>query len=208
MNTLFAFTQAAIGSIPKSVLAGVVVSAALGASIQPANALGSLTGAGSVTNSFVAGVDPTSPGSTFTVNFGSFTPTIADGVFAGTTGSTPTIGSFEVLSGSSAKLTSTLNFALDSGKTVSFAENTLFNYFKSGSTFFSATSTTSGTVLGEAESFAFMSYQDFGVPGTRTYSMTAAVPGPLPILGAAAAFGYSRKLRNRINQSKQQTNLS
>ncbi len=28
------------------------------------------------------------------------------------------------------------------------------------------------------------------------------VPGPLPVLGAAAAFGYSRKLRKRINQSQ------
>lgn len=26
------------------------------------------------------------------------------------------------------------------------------------------------------------------------------VPGPLPLLGAAAAFGYSRKLRKRINK--------
>ena len=26
-------------------------------------------------------------------------------------------------------------------------------------------------------------------------------PGPLPLLGAAAAFGYSRKLRNRIQKS-------
>jgi hypothetical protein len=31
----------------------------------------------------------------------------------------------------------------------------------------------------------------------------AEVPGPLPLLGAAAAFGYSRKLRHRIQQQKQ-----
>jgi hypothetical protein len=30
---------------------------------------------------------------------------------------------------------------------------------------------------------------------------SAAVPGPLPALGAAAAYGYSRKLRERINLS-------
>jgi hypothetical protein len=30
----------------------------------------------------------------------------------------------------------------------------------------------------------------------------AAVPGPLPLLGAAAAFGYSRRLRRRVNQSR------
>jgi hypothetical protein len=29
-----------------------------------------------------------------------------------------------------------------------------------------------------------------------------AVPGPLPILGVAAAFGYSRKLRKRIKSSR------
>lgn len=29
-----------------------------------------------------------------------------------------------------------------------------------------------------------------------------AVPGPLPILGVAASFGYSRKLRKRIKSSK------
>jgi hypothetical protein len=31
---------------------------------------------------------------------------------------------------------------------------------------------------------------------------SAAVPGPLPVLGAAAAFGFSRKLRKRIMQSR------
>jgi hypothetical protein len=29
-----------------------------------------------------------------------------------------------------------------------------------------------------------------------------SVPGPLPVLGAAAAFGFSRKLRKRIKSSK------
>ena len=31
------------------------------------------------------------------------------------------------------------------------------------------------------------------------YARATLVPGPLPVLGAAAAFGYSRKLRKRIN---------
>jgi hypothetical protein len=37
-----------------------------------------------------------------------------------------------------------------------------------------------------------------------TYNLGPAqsVPGPLPLFGAAAAFGYSRKLRNRIKDSK------
>ncbi len=36
----------------------------------------------------------------------------------------------------------------------------------------------------------------------ETASTSASVPGPLPALGAAAAFGFSRKLRKRINSSK------
>ncbi|MFM7361696.1 MAG: hypothetical protein ACKO25_07705 [Cyanobium sp.] len=39
---------------------------------------------------------------------------------------------------------------------------------------------------------------DFGVYGPNI----ASVPGPLPILGAAAVFGYSRKLRKLIKASK------
>jgi hypothetical protein len=34
-----------------------------------------------------------------------------------------------------------------------------------------------------------------------TPASSAAVPGPLPALGAAAAFGHSRKLRKRINRN-------
>lgn len=34
------------------------------------------------------------------------------------------------------------------------------------------------------------------------WATATAVPGPLPILGAAAALSYSRKLRNRIKNSK------
>ena len=42
------------------------------------------------------------------------------------------------------------------------------------------------------------------LPGTTpddqvVYARATLVPGPLPVLGAAAAFGYSRKLRKRIN---------
>jgi hypothetical protein len=39
--------------------------------------------------------------------------------------------------------------------------------------------------------------------GNRTWAQaTELVPGPLPALGAAAAFGFSRKLRKRIKVSK------
>ena len=36
---------------------------------------------------------------------------------------------------------------------------------------------------------------------TPASSPTASVPGPLPLFGAAAAFGWSRQLRRRINTS-------
>jgi len=38
----------------------------------------------------------------------------------------------------------------------------------------------------------------------RISNTFTSVPGPLPILGVAAAFGYSRKLRKRINNSRLQ----
>jgi hypothetical protein len=34
------------------------------------------------------------------------------------------------------------------------------------------------------------------------------VPGPLPLLGAAAAFGYSRRIRTRIRASRQQATIA
>jgi hypothetical protein len=35
----------------------------------------------------------------------------------------------------------------------------------------------------------------------ETSSRTLQAPGPLPLIGAAAAFGWSRKIRSRINRS-------
>jgi len=37
-----------------------------------------------------------------------------------------------------------------------------------------------------------------GVVASQPIPTTSSVPGPLPLLGAAAAFGFSRKIRNRI----------
>jgi hypothetical protein len=43
----------------------------------------------------------------------------------------------------------------------------------------------------------------FEVYNSLNWSLTpVSVPGPLPLLGVAAAFGYSRKLRKRIKDSK------
>ena len=47
-------------------------------------------------------------------------------------------------------------------------------------------------------------YSSTGALVTRfnyTSNISSSVPGPLPALGAAAAFGFSRKLRNRIRTS-------
>jgi hypothetical protein len=41
-----------------------------------------------------------------------------------------------------------------------------------------------------------------GYFGANISASAAAVPGPLPVLGVAATFGYSRKLRKRIKTSK------
>lgn len=38
--------------------------------------------------------------------------------------------------------------------------------------------------------------------------LPSSVPGPLPLFGAAAAFGFSRKLRTRIQSSRQQATIS
>lgn len=44
--------------------------------------------------------------------------------------------------------------------------------------------------------------------GGDTSGGTASVPGPLPILGIAAAFGFSRKLRKRIKLYRGTSNIS
>lgn len=40
------------------------------------------------------------------------------------------------------------------------------------------------------------------VVSSETWAQATEVPGPLPALGAAAAFGFSRKLRKRIKDSE------
>jgi hypothetical protein len=37
---------------------------------------------------------------------------------------------------------------------------------------------------------------------TNDYTQDQEVPGPLPVLGASAAFGFSRKIRSRINKAR------
>lgn len=54
----------------------------------------------------------------------------------------------------------------------------------------------------EPAGFAIDNVQ-FGLPGQVDVPNGIAVPGPLPILGAAAAYSQSRRLRRRIQLSKQ-----
>ena len=42
----------------------------------------------------------------------------------------------------------------------------------------------------------------WGSPAMATPAPPAAVPGPLPVIGALSAFGFSRKLRQRIARSQ------
>ena len=67
-----------------------------------------------------------------------------------------------------------------------------------------------------ADSLAFPTFLDFTGSGTLTLradlstevTRTSSVPGPLPILGLAAAFGFSRKLRKRIKLHKDTSSVS
>lgn len=43
---------------------------------------------------------------------------------------------------------------------------------------------------------------------TLPSSSISSVPGPLPVLGAVAAFGYSRRIRSRIGSTRQQASIS
>lgn len=63
------------------------------------------------------------------------------------------------------------------------------------------TSTTTGTAL--SPNITAASWQASNLANASTFGLTIGaveVPGPLPVLGAAAAFGYSRRLRRRIQQ--------
>ena len=54
--------------------------------------------------------------------------------------------------------------------------------------------------------YAFVTYYASGTAQLTSILdsyQTQPVPGPLPLLGAGAAFGFSRKLRGRIKGSQQ-----
>jgi hypothetical protein len=78
-----------------------------------------------------------------------------------------------------------------------------FGYLLNGVFFQLASQTAIGTTqfnvaAGNTFGFRVFTSDDAGPSGTATISeFSAPVPGPLPIFGAAAAFGWSRRLRRR-----------
>ena len=83
--------------------------------------------------------------------------------------------------------------------TVGIAQSTLSNMSSSGGQYDYTSS------FPTSETFTSTLYNITG-NGIQTVqstvsAMTASVPGPIPILGAAAAFGFSRKVRNRIKSA-------
>jgi hypothetical protein len=70
-----------------------------------------------------------------------------------------------------------------------------------GFDFLNNTGTFSGTAL--TPNITVDAWQSSSQANLSTFGLTIGaveVPGPLPVLGAAAAFGYSRRLRRRIQQ--------
>jgi hypothetical protein len=72
---------------------------------------------------------------------------------------------------------------------VSPGNSVLFGPGVTSATFFSSLTVTPGSLV--------TNFSDTLLQSTRSTS----VPGPLPILGAAAAFSFSRKLRRRVKQT-------
>ena len=73
-----------------------------------------------------------------------------------------------------------------------------FSTSGSPSTFTAGTITSSFTNTFNVTSNAFTSFDN---SLTQKAAPTSSAPGPLPILGAGAAFGFSRKLRSRIKDA-------
>lgn len=81
--------------------------------------------------------------------------------------------------------------------------------FKDSFTLFNSGGKVAGSAGSSGESHAevFVSVTNIFPNAFRSNTLDVSIspvpiPGPLPILGAAAAFGFSRKLRKRIKNSK------
>jgi hypothetical protein len=82
----------------------------------------------------------------------------------------------------------------------------VYSMLTDDATIYSSDTTTFGVNAGDVFGFRVFSVDADFDPGIATIysfsgpdpSASTAVPGPLPLLGVAAAFGFSRKLRGRI----------
>jgi hypothetical protein len=137
-------------------------------------------------------------------------------------GVTPANGAFQFVSGTALtgqyQLTAPLVFDFANGATITVGTGSKFDYdvisggsqvqfeFADGSDKISfagfAPAPVGTKILAAGITF---NAADAGGQGSYSANLTTGVPtkapGPLPILGAAAAFGYSRKLRKRITSS-------
>jgi hypothetical protein len=212
LNLKFTPALSAMGMAPKVFFAGALVSAALATSIQPASALGTVDASGT-TSEFYGSVGLA--GSSFSTTFSAASaPSVSGtGAYAGATSLDSTTGVFNIVSYNAttftgkAALASDLTFVFNTTPTVTFKAGSHFTFTKltgiPSALFSSFSSTTEGSIIpvlpGET-STAALAFST--INGVTSYALEAsAVPGPLPILGVAAAFGYSRKLRKRISQS-------
>jgi hypothetical protein len=96
----------------------------------------------------------------------------------------------------------------------SFTDDNGMSFTAAGPLFAISTGSFLGTptITGQASSAPYSTASNFLLAQSNSTSFNwaiatkaplpgSAVPGPLPIFGAAAAFGFSRRLRNRISKS-------
>ena len=115
-------------------------------------------------------------GITSVLNFGSLTATIS-----GQEEETGYLSLNTFVAGSDLNFSSnTLSFTIPSGVSIGSTINASFVYFANSS-----------NINGPLAQF------------TTTAATSSSVPGPLPLLGAGAAFGFSRTLRKRIKAADQ-----
>lgn len=93
----------------------------------------------------------------------------------------------------------------DSGsQTASYLLNGSETILSSTSTGSPATITSLLLAPGQTFGFRITTYDNRGAPqlNISSFSASAPVPGPLPMAGGAAAFAWSRRLRQRIRQAR------
>ena len=216
-----------IGRIARNISAGLVLSLPLAITwAQPAQAV-------LIYNFYESGSDlviegtgslnlPSSPDSSGSYGLSNGVLELDFAFLTGTTATTTQFDSYSITGPTTlgAGITPTLLFSSsDSG--ISSALIYVANVFTIDSTY------VSGATINSSSTFSGISLASLGMTtsgtlgtwtlgGSRdtievqvtTSTSPASVPGPLPILGLAAAFGFSRKLRKRIKLHKGSSDIS